>query len=404
MPLTDIAVRNAKPGPKAARLFDEKGLYLEVSPAGGKWWRLKYRIDGKEKRISLGTYPDTSLKAARDKRDEARQVLAAGGDPSAERQTAKKQALQEATNSFRSVAHSWMNHQAARWTPRTLDRLKANLEADVFPELGAMSMGDIRAKHVLKVVRQVEARGAGETAARALQRIKAVFRYAVREDLIESNPTLDVLPDEVLKPRKVTHRPALPEAALPGFLAKLDAYEGDAATANALRLLMLTALRPGELRGARWEEIDLEAARWRVPAGRMKMKAEHLVPLSRQAVALLEAIRPQGGAAGLVFPSPYYPGKPLSDNTLNSALARMGYKGIATAHGFRALFSTVANECGHDPDVIERQLAHVERNDVRAAYHRSTYLAGRAKLMQWWADYLDGKRVGNVRPLRSKRA
>lgn len=404
MPLTDTAARNAKPGDKTLRLFDGGGLYLEVSPAGGKWWRLKYRFDGKEKRISLGTYPDTSLKAARDRRDEARQLLASGVDPSSERQAAKKQAQQEAATSLRHVAEEWMDHQAARWAPTTLARLRASLEADVFPELGAMPIGDIRAKHVLQVVRQIEARGAGETAARTLQRIKAVFRFAVREELIETNPTLDVVPNEILKPRKVTHRAALPEAELPGFLIKLDGYEGDPATANALRLLVLTALRPGELRGAMWEEIDLETARWRVPATRMKMKVEHLVPLSEQAVALLQRIRPKGEAAGLVFPSPYYPGKPLSENTLNSALARMGYKGIATAHGFRALFSTVANECGHDPDVIERQLAHVERNEVRAAYHRSTYLAGRVELMQWWANYLDGKRVGNLRPMRSKRA
>lgn len=403
MPLTDIAVRNAKPSAKAVRLFDEKGLYLEVSPAGGKWWRLKYRINGKEKRISLGTYPDTSLRMARDKRDEARQMLAAGTDPSAERQASKKLAPQEAEQSFRHITLAWLEHQASRWTPKTMERIRANLEADVFPELGAVPMADIRAKDVMLVVRQIESRGVGETAARTLQRIKAVFRYAVRESIIETNPTLDVLPEEVLKPRKVKHRAALPEAELAEFLHKLDAYDGEPATKNALQLLVLTALRPGELRGARWEEIDLEAARWRVPAERMKMKAEHVVPLSRQAVALLTSIRPADDVpAGLVFPSPFYPGSPLSENTLNSALARMGYKGIATAHGFRALFSTVANEAGKNPDVIERQLAHAERNEVRAAYHRSTYLADRAKLMQWWADFLDKKKAGSAKVQRRR--
>lgn len=404
MPLTDTAARNAKPGAKPARLFDSGGLYLEVSPNGGKWWRLKYRVGGKEKRISLGTYPSTSLKQARERRDEARQLIAAGLDPSAQRQAEKRRAELDAADSFRHVALAWMRHQCAGWAPRTREKVEASMEADVFPDLGALPLAVVRPRHVLDVVRKVEARGAGETAARVLQRIRAVFRYAVREELIESNPTADVQPEEVLKPRKVTHRPALPEAELPAFLAKLDAYEGDRATAHALRLLMLTALRPGELRGAQWEEIDLAAARWRVPAVRMKMKAEHLVPLSRQAVELLEAIKPSDQATGLVFPSPYYPGKPLSENTFNSALARMGYKGIATAHGFRALFSTVANECGHDPDVIERQLAHIERNEVRAAYHRAAYVEDRAKLIQWWADYIDGKRQGNVMPIRARRA
>jgi integrase len=201
----------------------------------------------------------------------------------------------------------------------------------------------------------------------------------------------------------VTHRAALPDAALPAYLAALDAYEGDAATGDALRLLMLTPVRPGELRGALWAEFDLDVARWRIPAERMKMRTEHLVPLSREALELLRRLEARRNGSTLVFPSPYYPGQALRENALNSALARMGYKGIATAHGFRALFSTVANECGHDPDVIVRQLAHIERNEVRGAYHRSTYVAERATLVQRWAAYLDGKRSGNVIPI-DKRA
>lgn len=404
MALTDTTARMVKPGTKTQRLFDEKGLYLEVSPSGGKWWRLKYRIGGKEKRLSLGTYPDTPLKLARERRDEARQLLASGIDPSQQRQQDKRRGELEAANSFKAIALDWMKHQAARWTPDTALKVRNSLEVDVFPALGALPIGEVRARQVLDVVRQVEARGAGDTASRILQRVRSVFRYAVVEEIIDTNPTLDLKAEEVLKPRTVTHRAAMPDAELPAFLARLDAYEGDPSTVEALRLLMLTALRPGELRGARWEEIDLEAARWRVPAERMKMKAEHLVPLSRQALALLDAIKPSASPTGLVFPSPHYPGKPLSENTLNSALSRMGYKGIATAHGFRALFSTVANECGQDPDVIERQLAHVERNQVRAAYHRAAYVEDRAKLMQWWADYLDGKRLGNVTPINAKRA
>jgi len=278
------------------------------------------------------------------------------------------------------------------------------LEADVFPKIGARPMSQTRPREVMEIVKGIEARGAGETAGRVLQRVKSVFRYAVVHERIESNPMLDLKPAELLKPRQVRHRAALADKDLPAFLAMLDAYEGDPTTKAALRLLMLTAVRPGELRGARWAEIDTEAAEWRIPAERMKMKAPHVVPLSTAALAVLSGMQAISGGGVLVFPSPFYPGKPLSENTLNSALARMGYKGEHTAHGFRALFSTVANECGHDGDVIERQLAHVERNAVRAAYHRATYLDDRARLMQWWADYLEGRKGGRVVPIGRKAA
>lgn len=248
----------------------------------------------------------------------------------------------------------------------------------------------------MAVVKKIEARGAGDQAGRVLQRIKAVYRWAVTHERIESNPMLDLVPSEILKPRQVNHRAALSDRDLPEFLSKLDAYEGDPHTVNALRLLMLTASRPGEVRGARWAEFDQDAALWIIPAERMKMRTEHRVPLSRQALDVLRTMQGLSGGRDLVFPSPFYPSKPLSENTFNSALARMGFKNVATAHGFRALFSTVANESGWNPDVIERQLAHKERNEVRAAYHRSTYLQDRQRLMQWWADYLDGRKAGNV--------
>lgn len=401
MPLTDAAIRNAKPAAKAVRLFDGGGLYLELSPAGGRWWRWKFRFEGKEKRLSLGTYPATPLRLARERRDEARALLAAGRDPSAERRAAKDAQQQAQARTFRAVAEAWMQHQAGEWGETTRAMVRATLEANAFPQLGATPVEAIKARDVARVVRDVEARGAGEAATRLLQRIRAVFRFAVVHDLLESNPVADLRPGELLKPRRVVHRAALPEAELPDFLARLGAYDGELVTALALRLLLLTVVRPGELRGARWAEIDLEARRWRVPAERMKMGAEHLVPLSSQAVEVLRQAEALRDGSGLVFPSPYYPGKPISENTLNSALARMGYKGIATAHGFRALFSTVANELGHDADVIERHLAHVERNEVRAAYHRAAYVAERAALVQWWADYLDGRQAGVVVPLRS---
>lgn len=427
MKLTDAKLRTlAEPG----RHWDGRGLYLEVSPVGGRYWRLKYRHEGKEKRAALGVYPDVGLKLARDRAEAARAVLTRGRDPMALwhegrelvgegdaagvwREAAelldggadplavwrerKTRAQRDAAASFEAVAREWLAHQSARWGEHTAGMIRRSLEADVFPKLGARPMADLRPREVLTVVKAIEARGAGETAGRVLQRIKSVYRYAVVHERIDSNPMLDLKPSEVLKPRQARHRAALDEKDLPPFLVALDAYRGEPTVLAALRLLMLTALRPGELRGAKWDEIDAEAKAWRVPAERMKMKAAHLVPLSRQVLEVLAAQRKVSGGdpAGLIFPSPFYPGKPISDGTLNGALRRMGYGGGShTAHGFRALFSTVANEHGHDRDAIERQLAHVERNEVRAAYHRAEYLDARRRLLQWWADYIDARRAG----------
>jgi len=393
MKLNDAKLRNlTEPG----KHFDGGGLYLELTKAGGRYWRMKYRHGGKEKRLAFGVYPAVSLKAARDQATEARKVLQAGDDPGALRKAGKAKAAHEAVNTLEAVARDWLKHQAARWEPATLERIRASLEADIFKPLGARPIASIKPGEVMAAVKQVEARGAGDQAGRILQRVKAVYRWAVTHERIESNPMLDLVPSEILKPRTVNHRPALADRELPEFLAKLEAYDGDPHTVQALRLLMLTATRPGEVRGATWAEFDLGAALWTIPAERMKMRNEHRVPLSRQALEVLDTMQALSGGRVLVFPSPFYPSKPLSENTFNSALARLGYKNTATAHGFRALFSTVANECGWNPDVIERQLAHAERNEVRAAYHRSTYMQDRAKLMQWWADYLDGRKAGNV--------
>jgi integrase len=393
MKLTDAKLRTLKtPG----KHFDGGGLYLELTATGGRYWRLKYRHGGKEKRLAFGVYPAVTLKEARDRRDDARKLLERGEDPGAVKKATKAQAATEARNTFEAVAREWLGHQSASWDRGHADRVRKTLEADVFPVLGGRPLAHIKPRDVVAVVKAIEKRGAGEVADRVLNRIRAVFRYAVAHELLELNPMSELRAGELLKPRAVTHRLALAEKDLPSFLAKLAAYEGDPITVAALRLLMLTAVRPGELRGARWTEIDTDAAVWRIPAERMKMRAPHLVPLSRQALEVIEAARPLSTGRDLVFPSPYATGKALSENTFNSALARMGFKGYATAHGFRALFSTVANERGHDSDVIERQLAHIERNKVRAAYHRAEYLAERAALLQWWADFLDTKRGGKV--------
>ncbi len=393
MKLTDAKLRSlSAPG----KHFDGGGLYLEITKAGGRYWRLKYRYGGKEKRLAFGVYPDVGLKDARELATNARKVIQAGDDPGELRKADKAKVAYEFANTLQSVAGDWMTHQASRWEAETAGRIRASLEADIFPTLGARPMASIKPGEIMTAVKKIEARGAGDQAARVLQRVKAIYRWAITHERIESNPMLDLVPTEILKPREIQHRAALAASELPAFLERLDAYQGDPHTVHALHMLMLTATRPGEVRGALWSEFDMEAALWVIPAERMKMRTEHRVPLSRQALEVLEIMQPLSGHRALVFPSPTYPSKPLSENTFNSAMARMGYKYSATAHGFRALFSTVANECGWNPDVVERQLAHIERNKIRAAYHRSTYMDERAKLMQWWADYLAGRKAGNV--------
>lgn len=402
MKLTDVKVRGLR---EPGKYFDGKGLYLELTKAGGRYWRLKYRFAGKEKRLALGVYPEVGLKDARELAEAARRMLRDDVDPGAERKAAKERVAHDAVNTLRAVANDWMQHHEARWDSLTAHRIRRSLENHVFSKLGDRPLASIRPGELQAAVKAVEAKGAGETASRLLQRVKSIYRYAVNHERIDSNPMIDLMPGELLKPRDVVNRLALPERELPTFLSKLDKYEGDPSVVAALRLLILTAARPGEVRGARWDEVDLEAAVWIVPADRMKMRTEHRVPLSRQAVEVLRDMHQISGARELVFPSPRYPGKPISDGAFNSALTRMGYKGVATSHGFRALFSTMANEADWDGDVIERQLAHMERNKVRAAYHRSTYTAERARLMQWWADLLDQRKTGsNVIPLAQRAA
>lgn len=399
MKLTDAKLRTlSEPG----KYFDGAGLFLDLTAAGGRYWRLKYRIAGKEKLLALGVYPAVGLKDARELASQARQAIQSGDDPAEQRKAAKSKAVHESVNTFRAVALEWMEHQSARWEPLTRERIHASLETNVLKALGARPLASIKPLEVMNAVKAVEARGAGEQAGRVLQRVKAIFRWSVIHGRLDSNPMLDLMPAEILKPREVQHRAALDAKELPAFLARLDAYDGDPHTVHALRLLMLTATRPGEVRGARWDEVDMDAAMWTIPAERMKMRQEHRIPLSSQALELLQSMQTLSGGRELVFPSPFYPSKPLSENTFNSAMARMGYKNLATAHGFRALFSTVANETGWRADVIERQLAHKERNEVRAAYHRSTYMAERTKLLQWWADYLEGCKTGKVLHLRQR--
>lgn len=400
MPLSDTAARQAKFTGKQQKLSDEKGLFLLIT-SSGKYWRLKFRFGGKEKVPALGVYPEVSLKEARVKRDEARRLLADGIDPSLARKQSKVASRLASENSFEVIAREWHQSQLARWSPIHAQRVIESLEADAFPDLGLVPVAELTAPIMLDALRKIEARGATETAGRVLQRISSVMRYAIQTGRVSYNPAQDL--KGALRATKQEHRPALPRADLPEFYRRLAAEPLNPATRLAIHLLMLTMTRPGEVRFARWDEFDMARAEWRIPAERMKMRVPHIVPLSRQALAVLEELRQISGHCELLFPSERKLTNPISENTLSYAMGRMGYKGIATPHGFRALASTILNEEGFDPDVIERQLAHAERNKVRAAYHRAEYLDDRRKLLQWLADFYESQQGSNVRPVNFNR-
>lgn len=405
MPLTASAIRNAKPGASARRLFDSLGMYLEIAPSGGRWWRLKYRHGGKEKRLSLGVYPAVSLAEARERRDDARRLLAAGIDPSAQRKADKRDAAIRDANSFEAVAREWHAKRSKKLEPRSAAKVWRRLEADLFPDLGATPIKEIEPPALLAAVRKVEARGAHDLAHRVLSIAGQVFRYAVAEGRCERNPSGDLR--GALTEHTVRNQSAVKPEELPELLRAIDGYPniGDKQTALALRLLCLTFVRTTELIGATWEEfrdLEGEAPTWKVPAERMKMKAEHVVPLSSQAVAILRELRAIGGGSRYVLPG-RDPDKSISNNTLLFALYRLGYKGKMTGHGFRAVASTALNETGWHSDVIERQLAHKERNRVRGAYNRAEYLPERRKMMQAWADMVDAYAKGaDVVPIKRR--
>ena len=391
MALTDLAIKQAKPQDKIYYLKDGGSLFLEVTPAGGKNWRFRYRFNGKAGVLSPGKYPAVSLAEARERAAEARRLLAEDINPGEAKKEAKLAAQVASANAFEVIASEWHEKQLPRWTPGHAARIMDSLVKDVFPHLGRVNVAELTAPKILACVQKIEKRGAVETAGRVLQRINAVLRYAIQTGRADRNPANDVV--GALTAQKVQHMPALPRAELPEFYRRLAAANLYQPTRIAMHLLVLTFVRPGELRAARWEEFDIERAEWRIPAERMKMRQPHIVPLSRQALALLATLQPLTGRGALLFPAMTDHAKPMSENTLSYAMGRMGYQGVATPHGFRALASTTLNEEGFDPDVIERQLAHAERNKVRAAYHRAEYLDERRKMMQWWADFLDGQQA-----------
>lgn len=397
--LTETAVRAARATQKPEKLFDGGGLYLLVNPQGSRLWRLKYRIHGKEKLLAIGAYPDVSLKRAREKRDEARRLLADGIDPSAQRKAEK---TANATT-FEAIAREWLALQQKKLSASTYDKAIWIFETLLFPFIGSQPIHRLTASDVLGAIRRIEARGKHETAHRAKQRCGQIFRYAVSTGRADRDPTADLR--GALAPVVTTSRPAITEPTqIAQLLTAIDGYTGHVSTAYALKLAPLLFVRPGELRGARWEEFDLDGKEpvWRIPAERMKMRELHIVPLPSQAVALLKELRPWSGGSEYLFPSPLSLKRPISNNTVNTALRRLGYTSDQMCgHGFRAMASTCLNEQGWHPDVIELQLAHREQNKVRAAYNRAERMPDRKKMMQAWADYLDELRVGaRIVPIR----
>lgn len=397
--LTDTSIRNAKPKEKPYKLADSGGLHILVTPNGSRLWRLKYRVGGIEKLLSFGAYPQVSLKEARDKAFEAKQDLSSGIDPSQAKKVQK--ASTSGADSFEAVAREWFGKFSTGWAPGHAERVIRLLERDVFPWLGEKVIREITTPELLAVLRRIEARGAVDTAHRARQTAGAVFRYAVATGRAERDPSGDLR--GAIPPPREGHMAAITDPKrLGGLLRAIDGYEGGLIVRCALRLAPLVFVRPGELRRAEWKEVDLERGEWVIPGEKMKMRESHIVPLSRQAIEILEEIRPFTGGGAFVFPSPTSMNRPLSDMALLTALRRMGIsKEEMTIHGFRATASSLLNAQGWPADVIERQLAHVERNKVRGAYNRHDYLPERRKMMQSWADYLDElKAGGEVIPFR----
>jgi integrase len=387
MSLSDAKVRNAQPRIKPYKIADGEGLFLLITPAGGKYWRLKYFFAGKEKLLALGVYPDVTLGDARHRRAQARKVLAAGNDPGEARKEAKRLAVSKSGNAFEVVAREWLEMRKHEWTPGHFRAKRCQVETHVLPKLGKRPIAEITAPEVLAMARVVEGRGTLHTARRVMQVTGQIFMYAIATGRAERNPVPDLR--GTLKAPIVNHYSFLRESDLPVYLRKVGAYDGSPQTQLALRLLLLTFVRTNELRAAEWTEIDFDKAEWRIPAERMKMRELHIVPLSRQALSVVWELEKCSGKRRFVFPNEHNPANFMSENTMLFALYRMGYHSRATGHGFRSTASTILNEHGFRADVIERQLAHGERNKVRAAYNHAQYLPERREMMQWWADHLD---------------
>lgn len=402
MKLTDGSIRKAKPKTKPYKMADGGGLFLQVQPSGGKLWRYKYRFAGKEKLLSLGAYPDVNLKIAREDHVDARKLLANGSDPGAMKQSQKRQAKLSAVNSFEVIAREFHAMKAPIWTVHHATDWINTLEREVFPKLGHRPITEIEAPDVLDILRTIEARGAFEVRGRVLQRVRAVFAYAIASGRSRHNPAAEL--GGALAPRpKVQHFAALSADEMPEFLHALADYQERAKSSPvvfaATRLLAYTFVRTGEVRGAQWGEFDLDAGLWVIPAERMKAREPHTVPLSKQAVEIVRTLHPLTGHLAALFPSRNGEGRVISENTVLKVIENIGYKGRMTGHGFRSVASTYLNNLGMiRPDMIEAQLAHGDKDRVRAAYNRADYMEYRKAMMQFWADTLDIMQQGGKLP------
>lgn len=403
--LKDSIVKNAKPqsNGKPADYADGGGLRLHVTTSG-KYWHYRYRWEGKSKELSLGTYPSISLKEARERHEEARDLLARGINPSSYRKQMKAEQAAMNQRSFQAITLEWMVRSTGIWSELHAKNVKRAFEKDIFPTIGAMQINEVKPADIIRLVQRVEARGAGDTARRVKQYINQVYKYAVTLELTERNPAADIDNNIILKPLTRKHFSTLTDPIQIGQLLRdMDAYQGTLVVRCALQLSALVMLRPGELRAAEWTEIDLDQALWTIPIKRMKApqhikeanQSVHLVPLSRQAVEIFRKLKPYTGRFKYVFPSIRRANQPLSDNGVRTALRAMGYDNeMITPHGFRGMASSLLNQLGWNPDAIERQLAHKDTNQIRAAYNRAEYLEERREMLQAWADYLDTLRAG----------
>jgi integrase len=389
--LNDVKCRNAKPQAKPYKLSDGRGLWLLVDTSGSRYWRYRYRIGGREKTLAFGVYPSVSLAEAREGREEARKLVKAGINPVQAKQKAKLERQVEAAQTFERVARKWHRQASIRWTDEHTAAILRTMERDLFPYIGNCPIVGLTAPQLLVVVRKVEERGALDVATRTIQRLNKIFSYAIINQIAVHNPARDLV--GVVEKPKVVHRASLAARDLPNFFKRLDTFDGTETVRLALQMVVFTFVRSGELRGAKWDEFEGDV--WRIPAERMKMTREHIVPLSTQSQAILKEIHALELPGEFVFPQERNFQKCISENAMQYAMNRMGYHGRATVHGFRSTASTILNERGFAPDVIERQLAHVESNSVRAAYNHSEYLPQRKELMQRWADYLDGVKCGD---------
>lgn len=387
MPLTDVKVRTAKPQDKPYKLTDGGGLYLLVNTNGSRYWRMKYRVMGREKLLSIGVYPDISLAVARQIRDEARRALAQGNDPGAIKKAEKQAKKIAAENTFEAIAREWHKAKADRWSLRYRDEIIDTFEKDIFPYIGLRPIAEIKPLELLETLKRMEKRGALEKMRKVRQRCGEVFRYAIITGRAEYNPAPDLA--GALAVHKKQHLPFLTAQELPDFLQDLAGYTGSIITKTATYLIMYTGVRTQELRFARWQDIDLDKAMWEVPAEHMKMCRPHKVPLSRQAISLLKQLQPITGHYPLVFIGRNDQRKPISKESINQVIELLGYKGRLTGHGFRHTMSTILHEQGYDSAWVEMQLAHVDRNSIRGAYNHAQYLDGRRKMMQWYADFLN---------------